>query len=66
MSDTRNYIDRNTGKGTIDIKIISGTVTGVSVDKSDVNVSYAMDGDILRIQLDNVQSDIKVTVSGHA
>ena len=44
----------------------SGTVTGVSVDKSDVNVSYAMDGDILRIQLDNVQSDIKVTVSGHA
>lgn len=66
MSDTRNYIDRNTGKGTIDIKIISGTVTGVSVDKSDVNVSYAMDGDILRIQLDNVQSDIKVTVSGQA
>ena len=66
MSDTRNYIDRNTGKGTIDIKIISGTVTGVSVDKSDVNVSYTMDGDILRIQLDNVQSDIKVTVSGQA
>lgn len=66
MSDTRHYIDRNTGKGTIDIKVLSGTVTGIDVNKPDVNVSYTMVGDKLRINLDNVTSDITLTIKGHA
>ena len=66
MSDTRHYIDRNTGKGTIDIKVLSGTVTGIEVNKPEVNVSYKMVGDKLRISLDNVTSDITLTIKGHA
>lgn len=66
MSDTRHYIDRNTGKGTIDIKVLSGTVTGIEVNKPEVNVSYKMVGDKLRINLDNVTSDITLTIKGHA
>ena len=66
MSDTRHYIDRNTGKGTIDIKVLSGTVTGVEANKPEVNVSYTMVGDKLRINLDNVTSDITLTIKGHA
>ena len=66
MSDTRHYIDRNTGKGTIDIKVLSGTVTGVEANKPEVNVSYTMVGDKLRISLDNVTSDITLTIKGHA
>lgn len=66
MSDTRHYIDRNTGKGTIDIKVLSGTVTGIEVNKPEVNVSYTMVGDKLRISLDNVTSDITLTIKGHA
>lgn len=66
MSDTRHYIDRNTGKGTIDIKVLSGTVTGIEVNKPEVNVSYKMVEDKLRINLDNVTSDITLTIKGHA
>lgn len=66
MSDTRHYIDRNTGKGTIDIKVLSGTVTGIEVNKPEVNVSYKMVGDKLRISLDNVTSDITLTIKGQS
>lgn len=64
MSDTRNYIDRNTGQGTIDIKILEGKVTGVDVDDPEVNVTYEMSGNILRIHLNNVNDDIVVKING--
>lgn len=64
MSDTKNFIDRASGQGTIDIKIVSGIVNSVTTT-GEATISHKMTGDdgkTLRIELKDVKSDLVIKI----